>query len=101
MAYGVDRARRIVGFSGKAGQAADRLGAHVLVRVGARHLGENRQVVQTIHGRAADARVGVFTRQGAERVGLVGAEVVDSGRADSRIGVLPSRLRAELFENSH
>jgi len=101
MAHGIECARRLVGLGREPGQAAHGLVAHLFVRVGAGHFSKDVDVVDAIDGRTTDARIGVFTRQRAQRLGLVGPEFVNGGRADSRIGMLPARLGAKFFENTH
>jgi hypothetical protein len=71
-------AAETVCFGGETGEAADGFTAHLLVRVGARHVGEHIDLVKTRHRRAADARVGVLAREGAQRLRVFGTEFVHS-----------------------
>src|SRR5687768_17231349 len=101
MAHDVSGAACVVAFGGEAGKAANRLGSYVFVRIRARDVAEDGDVIDPRDGRAPDARFRVLARQRAEGLALVGTEFIDRCGAHGRIRVLPARLRTKLLENAH
>ena len=92
----------VVGLGGQAGQAADGLGAHVLVGIGPRDVAEHGDVVDSASTAARRTRASASSRASAtKRVAFVGPELVDGRRAHAGVGVLPAGLWAELLENTH
>ena len=91
MTHGVRRSGHIVCFRGQSREASNGFAAHLLVRIGARDVGEHVGVIEARHRRAAHARVGVLARERAERVALLRADLIHRCRTHGGIGVLPAR----------
>jgi hypothetical protein len=101
LANGIGRGRYVVGFGRESRKTAHGFVAHVLVRIGARDICEYRRIVEPGDRRAAYARVGVFARQRAKRVGLFRSYFVHRRRTHRRVRVLPAGSGTEFFENAH
>ena len=70
---------------GQSREPSNGFAAHLLVRIGARDVGEHVGVIEARHRRAAHARVGVLARERPERVGLLRSDLIDRCRTYGRI----------------
>ena len=99
--HGVHRQPEIIRLRGEPCETPHRLPAHIVVRIGTGNLPEDQRRIDARDGGSADARLGIFSRDDMQRLGVFRTELVHGGGADGGIGVLPAGLRSKLLENSH
>ncbi len=93
--------RPLVALFGERGQTGRRQIAGAGIAFVADDRREDRGVANASRGGAPDARVLIVVRQGDQRVLIGVIDLVEAFEPNGRIGVLPLRLGAEFFEESH
>ena len=90
-----------VALSGDTAIITSALGAHVFVRVRPPDVAEHRDVAQAGNCRPPHAGFSIFARKQTQRLAFLWTELVDGGSANAGVGVFPTWLWTELFENTH
>ena len=97
---GAERRPFVAGF-GQLADARQRLLAHGFVAFVARDDRQDPGVRDTGEHGPAHTRVGIVGRHGGQRLLIACVDFVKAFEPDGRVSVLPLRLGAELFEESH